>query len=81
MQKILRDADILQGIFCQNYINGIVRAIAEEAGISFEKMLEGQEAFLTNTKFLTKWATDKADWYLPTTLGIVRDAKKIYKIN
>lgn len=81
MQKILRDADILQGMFCQNYINGVVRALAQEAGISFEKMLEGQEAFLTNTKFLTKWASDKAEWYLPIVLSQVRDAKKIYKIN
>ena len=80
MQKILRDADILQGMFCQNYINGVVRALAEESGISFEKMLENQEAFLTNTKFLTKWASDKAKWYLPITLSKVHDAKKIYKI-
>lgn len=81
MQKILRDADILQGMFCQNYINGVVRALAQEIDISFEKMLEGQEAFLTNTKFLTKWATDKANWYLPIVLSQIREAKKIYKIN
>jgi len=81
MQKILRDADILQGMFCQNYINGIVRAISEEAGISFEKMLEGQEAFLTNTKFLTEWATDKANWFLPNVVSKIQEVKKIYKIN
>jgi hypothetical protein len=81
MQKILRDADILQGMFCQNYINGVIRALAEESGFSFEKMLEGQETFLTNVKFLTKWASSKAEWYLPNVLRQVCDAKKIYKIN
>lgn len=81
MQKILRDADILQGMFCQNYINGVIRALAEESGFSFEKMLESQETFLTNIKFLTKWASSKAEWHLPNVLIQVREAKKIYKIN
>jgi len=77
--KILRDSDILQGLFCQNYINGVTRAIAIEAGIPYESMLKGQANFITNTKYLTKWAEDKANSRIPDVLDLVEIALENYK--
>ena len=55
-QKCLRDADIFQGLFVQNYINGVVGAIAEESGKTLKEILEIQIGFLEKTTFLTEYA-------------------------
>lgn len=77
LQKILRDADILQGVFCQNYINGVVKALSDENSWSFEKMISGeQEKFLLNTKFSTDWAQKGYDERLPFILHKIDIVKK-----
>jgi hypothetical protein len=77
-QQILRDADILQGLFCQNYINGITFGIAQEANIPNVNMINGQEAFLTSTKFCTNWATEIAKNKLPDVLTKVNLVKEFF---
>jgi hypothetical protein len=77
--KMLRDADILQGLYCQNYINGVTRAIATEAGIPYENMLKGQINFIKNTKYLTEWAVKKANDRIPYVLIIVENAIENHK--
>jgi hypothetical protein len=59
LQKIIRDSDILQGMLCQNYIQGVVRALSLEIGISFEQMISGQESFLRNTIFALDYSNAK----------------------
>ena len=76
-EKILRDSDILQGPFCQNYINGIVNGLAKEIGIPLLSMLKGQVDFLKNSKFCTEWATKKFESILPSVLKKVEIAKSI----
>jgi len=77
-QKILRDSDILQGVFCQNYINGVVFAIAKEANISPEKMLEGQIKFLESATFCTEWATKIYKGALPLVIKKVEEVRKYF---
>jgi hypothetical protein len=67
-QQIIRDSDILQGPFCQNYLNGVVFAIAKEANIDLEKMLSGQKEFLKNTTFCTDWANELYKNVLPEVI-------------
>ena len=63
--KILRDADILQELFCENHINGVIRAIATESGKDFDEMLKGHIKFITGVKYLTKYAQDMSDSKIP----------------
>ena len=77
-QKILRDSDILQGVFCQNYINGVVFAIAKEANISPEKMLEGQIKFLESATFCTEWAPKIYKGALPLVIKKVEEVRKYF---
>jgi hypothetical protein len=77
--NMLRDADILQGLYCQNYINGVTRAIATEAGIPYENMLKGQINFIKNTKYLTEWAVKKANDRIPYVLILVENAIENHK--
>lgn len=77
-QKIIRDSDILQGLFSQNYIMGIVGGIAKEADIPMKKMLDGQEGFLKGTKFCTEWATNLSKERLPEILQKINDVKEFY---
>ena len=80
-QQILRDADILQGLFVQNYVNGVALAIAQEANIPYKNMLNGQEAFLTGTKFCTEWATNLANGKLPEVIEKVNIVKQFFNEN
>ena len=59
--KMIRDADTLQGLFCQNYIFNVVYAIAEEKNIKISDMLNSQIGFMKSMKYLTKWAQDMAN--------------------
>lgn len=77
-QKIIRDADILQGIFAQNYIVGIVGGLAKESNTPMEKMLGGQAGFLKGTKFCTDWANDLYKERLPEILEKINDVKEFY---
>lgn len=74
-EKILRDSDVLQGPFCQNYINGVVFGIAKEANIPLNKMIEGQEGFLTSMVFCTDWANTLYKEVLPSTLEKINTIK------
>ena len=76
-ENILRDSDILQGPFCQNYINGVVYGIAREAGIPLDKMLAGQVEFLKSAKFCTEWATSLYENILPDVLDKVESARQL----
>ena len=55
---ILRDADIAQ-VFSSVWVQQIIFGLAKEKGVSPHEMLEGQEAFLKNLHFETKWAQEK----------------------
>lgn len=79
MEKILRDSDVLQGLFCQNYINGVVFAIAKEANIPYKSMLDGQVSFIKSTNFCTDWATDKAKEVIPEIIEKVNTVKEMFK--
>ena len=79
MEKILRDSDVLQGPFCQNYINGVVFGIAKENNIPFEKMIDGQVSFLKSMKFNTDWANDLYKKILPQTINKVEEAMLLFK--
>ena len=81
MEQILRDSDILQGVFSEDYINKIVLAIAKEANITPEKMLEGQPGFLNSAKFCTEWATDLYVVGLPSAIQKVEQANLEYVIS
>ena len=78
--KMLRDADLLQGLFCENYINGVVRAIATESGIPIENMLKGQIDFLTNSTYLTTYATSMAYLKTPELIELLKNIISMYKI-
>lgn len=58
LDMIIRDADILQGFFVDNYIEDTVLKIAEENKIPKSVMLDKQPEFLNSKKFYTKWATE-----------------------
>jgi len=68
LQEIIRDSDILQGIFADDYINKIVLGIAKENGIPEDKMISGQIGFLKSTKFCTDWATNMYSKELPNAI-------------
>ena len=55
-EQILRDSDVLQGLFCENYVHGVVLSIAKESKIDLVTALKKQEAFLNNFEFCTEWA-------------------------
>jgi len=76
LQQILRDSDFLQGMFCEDYINKIVMAIAKENGIPPKVMLQNQSGLLNSIKFCTKWANDMHQEGLPTILSKVESALK-----
>ena len=76
-EKIIRDSDIIQGPFCQNYINGVVYGIAKENNIPLSKMLDGQISFLSSTKFCTDWATSLYNDVLPSIIDKVEKAKSL----
>jgi hypothetical protein len=57
-QKILRDSDVLQGSFVQNYVNGVVFALAKESGTDLKTMVGNQIKFLNVITFATDWATE-----------------------
>lgn len=79
LQKIIRDADILQGIFCENYIIGVVKALCDENGWSFKDMILGnQKKFLLNCKFSTEWANKTYSERLPKILEILSLIEKYY---
>lgn len=75
LQKIIRDADILQGMLCQNYIHGVVGALAQEMNLPFKTMIEGQESFLRNSIFATDWANDLKAKILPDVVEKVNIIK------
>ena len=75
--KILRDADVLQGLFCQNYVNGIVRALSTESGIPFETMLKGQIGFITGVKYLTEPAINMSASKIPEIIKLVESITNI----
>ena len=77
MQKIIRDADVVQGIFVQNYINGVVEPLSKEIGIPFESLLNGQEAFYKDFNFATEWAINMRDNALPYIVETVNAVKKL----
>ncbi len=74
LEKIIRDSDILQGIFADDYINKIVLAIAKESNIPEDKMIGGQISFLKSTKFCTDWATNLYSKELPNTIKKIQKA-------
>ena len=78
MQKIIRDADVLQGMFVQNYINGVVEPLAKEIGIPFLTLLNGQEVFYGNTVFATEWATNIRNNALPYIIESINMVKQFY---
>ena len=78
MEQVLRDSDILQGVFSEDYINRIVLGIAQEANLTPEKMLAGQAGFLNSAKFCTEWATELYKVGLPSALEKVEKAKLEY---
>jgi hypothetical protein len=57
-QQIIRDADVIQGLYSNNYINSVVYAIARESNISLSEMISKQVDYLSNSKFCTEWATN-----------------------
>jgi len=59
-EKILRDSDILQNVFVDDYINDTVLAIAKESSIPEDKMIDMQENFLRTLliSFCTEWASN-----------------------
>ena len=77
--KILRDADILQGLFCENHINGVIRAISVESGKSFDEMIKGQLDFITGVKYLTKHAQDMSNAKIPEIIELLALVKKFEK--
>lgn len=77
-EQIIRDSDILQGLFAQDYIMGVVAGISQEAKIPMKNMLAGQEGFLTGTKFCTEWATELSKERLPEVLLKVNTVKEFY---
>ena len=70
-QMIIRDSDVLQGVFCPDYFDKIVFALADEIGVDRSKMLVGQKDFLKSTKFCTEWATELYESVLESTLSKV----------
>lgn len=74
LQKIIRDSDILQGIFAKDYINSVTLAIAKENGIPQDKMLNNQIQFLESTKFCTEWATNMYLQELPNAIEKINKA-------
>lgn len=77
-EQIIRDADILQGLFAQDYIMGIVAGIAKEANIPMKNMLNGQEAFWKGTKFCTEWAVKLSQEKIPDVLFKANTVKEFY---
>ncbi len=80
LQKIVRDADVVQSLFTQNYINGVVLAIAKEGNIPVDKMLDGQIKFMTDIKYLTDYANELKKKELPNAVAKVKEAKKLYGV-
>ena len=78
LQKIIRDSDVLQGPFCQNYINGVVFGIARENNIPLKSMLDGQVKFLSSMVFCTEWANKLYQEVLQETIEKVDSAKLLF---
>jgi hypothetical protein len=81
LEKIIRDSDILQGIFSKDYFNKIVYALADEIGVDRKKMLEGQIGFLESSKFCTDWANNLYKGVLDKTIENVKKEMNVYKGN
>ena len=83
-EKILRDSDVIQGMYCENYANGIVRALATEMAINnpsitFAKALDMQMGFYNSLKFETNWAQNLFYKKIDETKKLVEDLKFLYK--
>lgn len=59
IEQLLRDSDILQGFFTDDYIDDVVYPLADELYIDRFEMLNNQFKFLDNLEFGTKWAQNK----------------------
>lgn len=84
LQKILCDADIIQGMYCPNYVNGIIRGLFTEMRINnpaltFAAVIEMQIGFYKNFKFQTEFATELSNKQMPVTIKVIEDLKFIYK--
>lgn len=55
-QKILRDADILQSFFLNNYMQDVVLGLAKELNKTPKEAIETQFNFLSNLSFSTDYA-------------------------
>lgn len=78
IEKIMRDSDIIQGSFMDNYINGVVFALAKEAKIDKKDMIQNQIKFLKNMKFCTSWATNLFKTKLDYNIKLLNTVNKIY---
>jgi hypothetical protein len=55
-QKILRDADIIQSFFLNNYMQDVVLGLAKEMNKTPEETVDGQLNFISNLSFGTEYA-------------------------
>lgn len=53
-QQIIRDADLMQ-VFEYNWIQQNMMGLCSEMGITMDKMIPGQKAFLMGAQFNTNW--------------------------
>ncbi len=72
-EKIIRDSDVLQSIFCDDYMNTVVFALADELNIEREKMIDVQINFLKECKFCTEWASDKFSQKVPEMINMLEN--------
>ena len=85
--KIIRDADVLQGIFCPSYIENIVLLLFKEMGYNINdkdqliEIFDKQEKFMVNCTFLTDWANDEYKVQMPITLAQMNFNKNKYYLN
>ena len=79
LEKCIRDADILQGTSCENYLNGVVFALAREANIPFLSMLNGQAKFLIEMKFCLPYSQEIHNNYLPEILEDIKTIQQLFK--
>ena len=74
-QKILKDSDVLQSMFKDDYINQIVIPLSTEWNKDLHEMLSNQIGFLENLTFCTKWANDKCQYVFPKVLKVIPTLK------
>ena len=75
LQKIMRDSDVVQGPYSESYLTSIVRALAIELSIPYEKAIDMQISFYKSLRYETEWGNDLMEKAYP----IIEEQCKVMK--